>query len=120
MIHAVLSALGALRSPFVLYENDLHALVLSCLEDAHLPYQHEAKLMAGCRIDVLVGNVGIEIKKGKPSAVTLRKQLLRYATCEGVDALVVITERTVALPKQMAGKPVYGVVLSKQWGVSLP
>ena len=57
---------------------------------AGLPAVHEALLAPGCRIDYLVGGVGVEIKKGRPDPAALRRQLDRYAACQGVEALVVL------------------------------
>jgi len=120
MLCAVLDALKELRSPFALYETDIHQMVAKRLSDAELPFIHEAKLGPGCRIDYLVGKVGIEIKKGKPEAKTLKRQIMRYAAFDEVEALVVLTQRTVALPKEVLGKPVHVIVLNQLWGVALP
>ncbi len=120
LLAAVLDALKELRSPFALYEMDLHQMVAWRLSEAGLPYVHEAKLAPGCRIDYLVGSVGIEIKKGRPDASAVKKQLMRYAACEGVQAIVLLTPRTVVLPKTVLGKPVHVIVLNQLWGVALP
>ena len=66
MLDLVLDALKELRSPFALYETDIHQMVAKRLSNAELPFIHEAKLGPGCRIDYLVETIGIEIKKGKP------------------------------------------------------
>ena len=60
MLDLVLSALGELRSPFALYESDIHQMVEKQLQKARLPYVHEAKIGPGCRIDYLVGDVSSE------------------------------------------------------------
>lgn len=120
MLDAVLDALSELRSPFALYEYDIHDFVKKRFEEAGLPCVHEAKIGKGCRIDYLVGTVGVEIKKGKPIPATLLKQLSRYAACEGVSALVVVTQRSVSLPKTVCGKPLRIVALNHLWGVALP
>ncbi len=119
-MEAVAAALMELRSPIALYETDIHACVGQQLEAAGFPCVHEAKIAMGCRIDFLVGTVGVEIKKGKPSAATLTAQLQRYAACDAVDGLIVLTERTVRLPKTLLGKPVRLITLSQLWGVALP
>ncbi len=116
----VAAALMELRSPIAMYETDIHACVGQRLTAAGLPFTHEAKLASGCRIDFLVGAVGVEIKKGKPSAATLAAQLQRYAACDAVDGLIVITERSVRLPKTLFGKPVRLIPLSQLWGIALP
>ena len=120
MLSAVLDALKELRSPFALYENDIHRMVAQRLEDAGIEFTHEAKLGPGCRIDYLAGNVGIEIKKGKPDAANVKKQLMRYAACENVHAIILLTQRRVAVPAQVLGKPVHVIVLNQLWGVALP
>ena len=120
MLESVLDALKELRSPFALYENDIHQMVADRLSEAGLPFVHEAKLAPGCRIDFLAADIGIEIKKGKPDAKALARQLMRYAQSEQVAALIVLSQRTVALPSETAGKPVHGIVLNHLWGVALP
>ncbi len=119
-LEQVAAALMELRSPIALYETNLHACVGQRLTAAGLPHTHEAPIAKGCRIDFLVGSIGVEIKKGKPSAATLAAQLQRYAACEAVDGLIVVTERTVRLPKTLLGKPVRLITLSQLWGVALP
>lgn len=120
MGETVLEALRAMRPPFALYEADLHALVGECLRARGLACAHEARIGKGCRIDYLVGDVGVEIKKGKPVKAQLMRQLARYAACEEIGMLIVISWKTVALPESIAGKPVRLLSLAKLWGVSLP
>lgn len=120
MLQMVLDALEVLRSPFALYESDIHLTVEKRLREAGLPFEHEARIGKGCRIDYLVGNVGIEIKKGKPTPSVLIGQLRRYAACEGIEALVVLTQRSVTLPSSVAGVPVAVLSLNRLWGVALP
>ena len=120
MLTAVLDALKELRSPFALYEMDIHQMVAQRLSDAGLPFVHEAKLAPGCRIDYLVDTIGIEIKKGKPDASAVKKQLARYAACESVEAIVLLTQRAISVPETVMGKPVRVIVLNQLWGVALP
>jgi len=120
MLTTVLDALKELRSPFALYETDIHQMVAKRLTDSGLAFVHEAKLGPGCRIDYLVGNVGIEIKKGRPDANALKQQIARYAAFDSVGAVIVLTQRTVSLPKTVLEKPVHVIVLNQLWGVALP
>lgn len=120
MTEPVLDALRAMRPPFALYEADLHRMVGERLTECGYLYRHEASLATGCRIDYLVGDVGIEIKKGKPSPTGLARQLARYADCEGIRCLLVLTWRSVELPDTIHGKPVYPLAMAQLWGVSLP
>ncbi|MBR6571279.1 MAG: hypothetical protein IKK75_12595 [Clostridia bacterium] len=120
MLTAVLDALKELRSPFALYETDIHQMVAARLSEAGLLFVHEARLGPGCRIDYLVDTIGIEIKKGKPDATAVKRQLIRYAACEGVSAIILLTQRAVNAPKTVMGKPVHVIVLNHLWGVALP
>ena len=120
MLFTVLDALKELRSPFALYETDLHQMVAKRLTDAGLDFIHEAKLGPGCRIDFLVGHIGVEIKKGKPDVNALKRQLARYAVFDEIEAIVVLSPRAVSLPGSVLGKPVHVIVLNHLWGVALP
>jgi hypothetical protein len=116
----VLEALRAMRPPFAFYEADLHRLIGDRLVECGFTFQHEAKLGNGCRIDYLIGDVGVEIKRGKPVMSTLRGQIARYAQSERIAGLIVVTWQSVRLPASIGGKPVYPLALAKLWGVSLP
>ena len=116
----VLSAISAIRCPAVCEESDLHAMVLETLDRAGLEPRHEVGLAPRCRIDIMCGGIGIEIKKSRPQPASLREQLARYAACDTVEQLVVIAPRGVNLPKTIGGKRVTMVALERLWGVSLP
>ena len=120
MTEIVLEALRAMRPPFALYEMDIHKMVEACLRDAGIAFAHEASIGKGCRIDYLAGDVGIEIKKGRPVRNALLRQLARYASCEAVASVILVTQRSVKLPKAVAGKPLHLIVLPQLWGVALP
>ena len=120
MAEIVLQALRAMRPPFILYEMDLHHMVENRLKECGIEYQHEAAIAKGCRIDYLVGDVGVEIKKGKPRAVTLVRQLTRYSASVQVQSLIVVSWQSVGLPQKLNGKPIYPLALAQLWGVSLP
>ena len=120
MTESVLEALRAMRPPYALYEADLHRMVAERLAECGFVFQHEATVSRGCRIDYLVGDVGVEIKKGKPRPTDLQKQLSRYAQSESVRSLIVLSWCSVDLPERINGKPVHALALSQLWGVSLP
>lgn len=115
----VIAALRTLRAPIQQDEYDLHRLVADCLTAAGLHPAHEVRLAPHCRIDFLCGSVGVEIKRGKPERARLIRQLSRYGTCEQVEALVVVAERTVDLPRTILGKPLKLVCLNRLWGIAL-
>ncbi len=115
-VHA---ALTALRAPLQQGEYDLHRLVMDALDAAEIPYAHEVKLAPRCRIDLMCGSVGIEVKRGKPDTRSILAQLTRYAACDQVHGLILVTERTVAVPRMISGKPVMVVCLNRLWGIAL-
>ena len=116
----IIAALRELRSPFALYEQDIHQAVARRLTDAGLPFLHEKPLTPGCRIDFWCEGVGIEIKKSKPRPAALLEQLRRYAVSDEIAALVVLTQRSVRLPASVCGKPLVQITLNQLWGVALP
>lgn len=118
MLEQVLTALKSIRAPVATDEYDLHQLACQALAQAGIGCVHEAQLAPRCRIDVLCGRVGIEIKRGRPTASALTRQLTRYAQSGALDALVVLSEQSVSLPEQITGVPVRLVCLYKLWGLS--
>lgn len=116
----IIAALRELRSPFALYEQDIHQAVARQLTEAGLPFIHEKVIAPGCRIDFWCGGVGVEIKKGRPRPSALLEQLRRYAVSEEIGTLVVLTQRSVRLPAAVCGKPLVQITLNQLWGVALP
>ena len=115
----VYEALTALRAPLQQGEYDLHRLVMDALDAAGIPWEHEVRLAPRCRIDLMCGSVGIEIKRGKPEPARIRSQLAKYAACTQVEALILVTERTVPIPHTIGGKPVRMICLNRLWGIAL-
>ena len=118
MLDAVLAALKTIRAPIATDEYDLHAMAREALARAGLFCEHEAVLAPRCRIDILCGRIGIEIKRGKPTRSALCRQLLRYAQSGRLTAIVVLSEQSVDLPGQMEGVSVMGLSLHKLWGIA--
>ena len=119
-INDIVEALGGIRCGAACTETELHELAAQALCGAGIAAEHEARLAPRCRIDSMCGGVGIEIKKNRPQAASLRRQLERYAACEQVEQFVVIAPRGVNLPRIIGGKRVTGGALERLWGVSLP
>lgn len=115
----VLAALSALRVPLQQGEYDLHLLVMDALNAAGVSWEHEVKLAPRCRIDLMCGSIGIEIKRGATVRARLLEQLRRYAECDQTSALVVVAEKSIDLPHTILGKPVRLVCLNRLWGIAL-
>ena len=109
----ILHALRGIRAP-------IHDLVRASLAEAEIPCAHEVPLAPRCRIDLVCpGGIGIEIKRGQPDRKRIVMQLTRYAACGQISALILVTERTVAVPNRIHGKPVSCVCLNRLWGIAL-
>jgi len=117
-LEAVLAALRTVRAQKVGGEVEyLHPLVAAALDDASLPHQREAKLGPGSRVDFLTGGgVAVEVKRNRPRRGDLLRQLERYASHDAVAAIVLVLERSVALPDEICGKPVRVISLNMLWG----
>lgn len=115
----IIEAISALRAPLQQGEYDLHRLVMDALDAAALPWEHEVRLAPRCRIDLMCGGVGIEIKRGAVDKARILEQLRRYAACERVEGLILVTEKTVPVPHTIGGKPVRLICLNRLWGIAL-
>ena len=119
-LERVRMALERVRCPAVCSESGLHGLITQALASQGLDVRHEVHLAPRCRIDFLVGGVGVEVKKSRPERGPLLHQLARYAACDQVAQLVVIAPRGVDLPRTVCGKRVTMLGLERLWGISLP
>ena len=116
----VLRAIATLRAPAMPGEYDLHHLVAEALRAAGLPCAHEYRLAPRRRIDFFVGGVGVEIKKGRPNARDLLRQVERYLACDELAEIIVVTQKDTPLPARVLGKRVTCISLDRLWGVALP
>lgn len=116
----VLRALSTLRASAMPGEYDLHRLVAEALKAAGLPCIHEYRLAPRRRIDFFVGGVGVEIKKGRPNARELLRQVERYLACDELREIIVVTQKDTPLPARVLGKRVTCISLNRLWGVALP
>ena len=119
-IRRVTAALDCLRVAAQPEEAELHVAIAAALTRAGIAFQHEFRLAPRCRIDFLAGRIGIEVKKGRPAPATLRAQIARYLANEALDAVIVVAQRTVPLPRTIGKKPVTLVALDRLWGIALP
>ena len=119
-IARIVDALASVRMPAQPEEYDIHAQVAEALGAAGIAFAHEYRLAPRCRIDFKAGGVGIEVKKGRPAAAALRKQLQRYLASDELEAIIVVAQRVAPLPGTICGKPVHIVSLNRLWGVALP
>lgn len=119
-LRRLLCALSALRVPATGTEYDLHALIAASLERGGFVVSHEAALGPRCRVDFLVGTIGIEVKRGKVERRRLLEQCARYLASDRLSALIVVADKTLRLPDSLCGKPLLSFGLNRLWGVALP
>ena len=112
--------LSELRIPLIVNEYQLHEHIAAALRDGGFVIQHEATLAPRCRIDFLIVGVGIEVKRGKPQKAALLRQCARYLASEQLDALILVLDTSVSLPRELGGKPLITFGLNKLWGIALP
>ena len=116
----IIAALERVRVPAMPGEYDLHGMIGAALDEAGLEYGHEYRLAPRCRLDFMCAGVAIEVKKGRPNAADLVKQLSRYMEHAEVREMVVVVQKRVRLPETICGKRVRQVALNMLWGVALP
>ena len=87
------------------------ALRLAFGDDA---VRREVRLSDRDIIDIMVWNIGIEVKL-KVNRRELGRQIDRYAGHEEVEGLLVATRGGASLPDTIQGKPVGVVPLSPAW-----
>ena len=115
-----MQALSALRISAVGSEYELHEQIAAALKSGGFVVLHEEAIAKRCRIDFLVGGIGIEVKRGKVQRAKLLEQCARYLESERVEALIVVLDTSVNLPAVIAGKPVRVFGLNRLWGIALP
>jgi len=94
-------------------EAALQVAIERALIDIGVPFEREARLGPGERVDFMVnGGIALEAKAKYPKRAIYR-QLERYARHEDVDALLLITGTAMGLPAAILGKPVFYVSLGR-------
>lgn len=88
-------------------EEELQEGIALALCEEGVSFEREKVLAPGSRIDFLTSGLGLEVKL-ECNLAALTRQLHRYAQCDEVKALVVVTSRTrhMALPLSLNGKTI--------------
>jgi len=119
-IERIIECLSRIRIKSVPEETDIHGLICDALNDAGIEFHHEKRLNSGLRPDFMIGNIALEVKKSKPNATALKKQLSAYLESDEISAVVLVSQKRVNVPVSINGKRIYPVFLDRLWGVSLP
>jgi hypothetical protein len=119
-IDKILLALGTLRIGISSDEFQIQSMVEQALLDQQISFEKEYQLAPRNRIDFFVdGGIGVEVKRGKPNKTQVTKQLQRYASFEEIKAIVLVVDRTVAIPNEINAKKCILFGLNRLWGVAL-
>lgn len=76
--------------------------------------RREVRLDADSIIDFMVGPVGIESKL-RGGKMDIFRQLERYAAFPEIEALILVTNTAMGLPKEIGGKPTFYLSLGAGW-----
>lgn len=86
--------------------------IAQVLADAGYDLRREVKLSDAERVDFMLGSIALELKLKGSEDVHLR-QLQRYARIEAVTAVCLVSPKVRYLPKELAGKPVFGIAVCR-------
>ena len=93
-----------------LLQND----IAKAFDNMGISYKREVRIDDKCIIDFIIGRLGIEIKvKGGGSTMNIYRQIERYCVNEHIDALLLLTSKTMRLPETIANKAVYVISLGR-------
>jgi hypothetical protein len=92
-------------------EEQLQAAVAGAIRSQGLDVEREVTISPGCRIDMMVGRVGVEVKVHGPVS-SVSRQVARYLESDRVDGIVLVTTRVRHLRIGSPGKPVEVVTLA--------
>lgn len=85
-----------------------------------IPVQTEHVFAPGCRADLWIDGIVLEVKIRRPPRGKAVAQLSRYARQDAVRAVVLVLEEAMpGLPSLLAGKPCRVVSLHACWGVAV-
>jgi len=108
----ICDVLEAARMQYVT-EAELQAEIAAAFAAAGIDAAREVRLSDGqSRIDLLAGSVGIEVKIGGGRSA-VNRQLARYARCDEITALVLVTTRAGHFGRRVEtnGKPILTAAL---------
>jgi hypothetical protein len=97
-------------------ETSCQADIATLLAAEGVAFRREHRLGAHARLDFLAeGGVAIEVKMNSGAPAAIVRQLERYAAHPEVKALILVTNRAVALAATIGGKPAHYVSLGMAW-----
>lgn len=87
-------------------EKDLQVEIENIFNKWGVKNQREVRLSDKDIIDFMVGDIGLEIKLGG-QAKRIYRQMQRYCAHDKIKAIVLITNKSMGLPREIDSKPTY-------------
>lgn len=95
-------------------EKVLQGEIEELLKENRIEYSREHHLAKESIIDFLIADVGVEVKiAGNPRDIY--RQVQRYLDFEEINAIIVVTSKSIRFPGAVKGKPVYIFNLNRAW-----
>jgi hypothetical protein len=86
------------------------------LTKAEIPFEREKRLAPGDIPDFMVdGSIAVEVKIKGAQRRQIYRQLERYAKHDAVVAVVLVTNLSMALPREINGKPAFVASMGSAW-----
>ncbi len=93
-----------------LLQND----IATAFEKHNIAFKKEVKLDEKSTVDFMIEDLAIEIKiSSKVSAMSIYRQIEKYAKNEKVAAVLLMTSKTVRMPESVFGKEIYILSLGR-------
>jgi len=101
-------------------EKETQRYISECLQANHTRHKREHRLSSRDIIDLWVphsdgGGVAIEVKLHHARPADVLRQLTRYAAHDCVRTIFLVSNRAMALPPEINGKPLHYISLGRGW-----
>ncbi|MDP3417903.1 hypothetical protein [Falsiroseomonas sp.] len=97
-------------------EKEAQRQIGEALTSAGIEFRREVPLSRRDRPDFFLDAAGLAIEvKLRAGKMDIWRQLSRYAEHDRVLALMLVSNTSVALPSEIAGKPLYFISLGRAW-----
>lgn len=118
-LEQIIDILSEIRISNPVAETEIHQEIKKALQNHGIKFRHEYKILTRKRFDFWINGIVLEVKKQKPSKITLLNQLNRYTKVPEVKAIIIVLEKSINLPKELNGKPIFVKSLNQNWGIAI-
>jgi len=118
-IEKIINILDTIHISKVLSESQIHEEIKKTLTEYNINFRHEYKILTHKRFDFWINGIVLEVKKRKPTKISLLNQLDRYTKVPSVKAIIVVLEKNIEVPKKINNKPIIVKSLNENWGIAI-